>query len=102
LSFLICCGEVKIEVQMGGFDGYDGRGFDVGIDTRIVIVGLPQVASQLQADAEQAIWITQSYVLANTVLLLLIGRLSDIFGRVKIYTVGFGVFTIGSALTLSL
>jgi hypothetical protein len=32
----------------------------VGIDTRIVIVGLPQVASQLQADAEQAIWITQS------------------------------------------
>jgi MFS family permease len=71
----------------------------VGIDTRIVIVGLPQVASQLHADAEQAIWITQSYVLANTVLLLLIGRLSDIFGRVKIYTVGFGVFTIGSALT---
>jgi EmrB/QacA subfamily drug resistance transporter len=71
----------------------------VGIDTRIVIVGLPQVASQLQADAEQAIWITQSYVLANTVLLLLIGRLGDIFGRVRIYTIGFGIFTIGSALT---
>jgi EmrB/QacA subfamily drug resistance transporter len=71
----------------------------VGIDTRIVIVGLPQVAEQLQADAEEAIWITQSYVLANTVLLLLIGRLGDIFGRVRIYTVGFGIFTIGSALT---
>jgi EmrB/QacA subfamily drug resistance transporter len=71
----------------------------VGIDTRIVIVGLPQVAAQLQADVEQAIWITQSYVLANTILLLLIGRLSDIFGRVRIYTVGFGIFTIGSALT---
>jgi EmrB/QacA subfamily drug resistance transporter len=71
----------------------------VGIDTRIVIVGLPQVAAQLHADAERAIWITQSYVLANTVLLLLIGRLGDIFGRVRIYTVGFGIFTIGSALT---
>ena len=71
----------------------------VGIDTRIVIVGLPQVAAQLQADAEQAIWITQSYVLANTVLLLLIGRLGDILGRVRIYTIGFGIFTIGSALT---
>jgi EmrB/QacA subfamily drug resistance transporter len=71
----------------------------VGIDTRIVIVGLPQVAAQLHADAEQAIWITQSYVLANTVLLLLIGRLGDIFGRVRIYIVGFGIFTIGSALT---
>ena len=53
----------------------------VGIDTRIVIIGLPQVSAQLHADAEQAIWITQSYLLANTVMLLLIGRLGDIFGR---------------------
>ncbi|HTY74102.1 MAG TPA: MFS transporter, partial [Candidatus Nanoarchaeia archaeon] len=45
------------------------------------------------------IWITQSYDLANTIMLLLIGRLSDIFGRVKIYTVGFAIFTIGSGLT---
>jgi EmrB/QacA subfamily drug resistance transporter len=71
----------------------------VGIDTRIVIVGLPQVASQLHADVEQAIWITQAYTLANTVVLLLIGRLGDIFGRVRIYTFGFGLFTAGSALT---
>jgi EmrB/QacA subfamily drug resistance transporter len=71
----------------------------VGLDARIVIIGLPQVASQLGADAEQAIWITQSYVLANTVLLLLIGRLSDIFGRVRIYSYGFAIFTLGSALT---
>jgi EmrB/QacA subfamily drug resistance transporter len=71
----------------------------VGIDTRIVIIGLPQVASQLHADVEQAIWITQAYTLANTVVLLLIGRLGDIFGRVRIYTFGFGLFTVGSALT---
>jgi len=73
--------------------------FMVGLDARIVIIGLPQVASQLGADAEEAIWITQSYVLANTVLLLLIGRLSDVFGRVRIYSYGFAIFTIGSALT---
>jgi EmrB/QacA subfamily drug resistance transporter len=73
--------------------------FMVGLDARIVIIGLPQVAHQLGADAEQAIWITQAYVLTTTVLLLLIGRLSDIFGRVRIYWVGFAVFTIGSALT---
>lgn len=71
----------------------------VGLDSRIVIIGLPQVASQLRADAEQAIWITQSYLLANTIMLLLIGRLGDIFGRVKIYTIGFAFFTIGSGLT---
>ncbi len=70
-----------------------------GIDSRIVIVGLPQVAAALHADAEQAIWITQAYVLGSTVALLLIGRVSDIVGRVKIYTSGFGVFTVGSLLT---
>ena len=64
-----------------------------GIDSRIVIVGLPQVASSLGADAEQAIWITQAYVLGSTVALLLIGRISDIVGRVKLYTSGFAVFT---------
>ena len=70
-----------------------------GIDSRIVIIGLPQVAAALHADAEQAIWFTQSYVLATSIALLLIGRVTDIVGRVRIYTIGFAVFTIGSALT---
>lgn len=70
-----------------------------GIDSRIVIVGLPQVAAGLHADAEQAIWITQSYVLGSTVALLLIGRVSDVVGRVKMYTSGFLIFTVGSLLT---
>lgn len=71
----------------------------VGIDTRIVIVGLPQIAQQLSADVEQSIWITQAYVFTNTVLLLLIGRLADLFGRVRLFIYGFAVFTLGSALT---
>ncbi len=70
-----------------------------GIDSRIVIVGLPQVAQALHSDAEQDIWITQSYVLGSTVALLLIGRISDVVGRVRLYTSGFGVFTVGSLLT---
>ncbi len=70
-----------------------------GLDSRIVIVGLPSVAASLGADLEQAIWITQAYVLGSTVALLLVGRISDIVGRVKLYTSGFAVFTIGSLLT---
>jgi MFS family permease len=35
----------------------------------------------------------------NTLMLSLIGRLGDIFGRTKIYTYGFAIFTVGSALT---
>jgi len=48
----------------------------VGIDTRIVIIGLPQVSQQLKANIEQAIWITQAYVLANTLTLAIINRLA--------------------------
>ncbi|MDG6981661.1 MAG: MFS transporter, partial [Nitrososphaerota archaeon] len=70
-----------------------------GIDSRIVVIGIPQVAAALHADAEQAIWFTQAYVFGSTVTLLFIGRVSDMMGRVKIYTVGFTIFTVGSLLT---
>jgi EmrB/QacA subfamily drug resistance transporter len=70
-----------------------------GIDSRIIVIGIPQVAAALNADAEQAIWFTQAYIFGSTVSLLFIGRVSDIFGRVKIYTIGFSIFTVGSLLT---
>lgn len=70
-----------------------------GIDSRIIVIGIPQVAAALNADAEQAIWFTQAYIFGSTVALLFIGRVSDMVGRVKIYTLGFTVFTVGSLLT---
>ncbi len=72
-----------------------------GIDGRIVVIGLPTVAAALHADAEQAIWFTQSYTIGSTIALLFIGRVSDLFGRVKVYSMGFTIFTIGSLLTAS-
>ncbi|MDV3293198.1 MAG: MFS transporter [Nitrososphaerales archaeon] len=70
-----------------------------GVDSRIVVIGLPSVAASLHADAEQAIWFTQAYSIGSTVALLFIGRVSDMFGRVKIYIVGFAAFTAGSLMT---
>ncbi len=70
-----------------------------GIDSRILIIGLPQIAAAMHADAVQAVWFTQGYALASTVLTLLIGRVSDIFGRTRLYIAGFAVFTICSLLT---
>ncbi len=72
-----------------------------GIDGRIVVIGLPVVAAALHADAEQAIWFTQAYTIGSTIALLFIGRVSDMFGRVKVYSLGFTIFTIGSLLTAS-
>lgn len=70
----------------------------VSLDSRIVVVGLPQVAAALRADAEQAIWFTQSYLLTGTVFVLGVGRLSDLIGKVKLYIAGFALFTAMSAL----
>lgn len=70
-----------------------------GIDSRVMVIGLPTVASALGADAEQAIWFTQAYIIGSTVALLFLGRVSDIYGRVKVYNIGFAIFTVGSLLT---
>lgn len=70
-----------------------------GIDARIVIIGLPTVIRALGADAEQGIWISQAYMLGTIAILLLVGRLSDVFGTKRVYTSGFLIFTVGSALT---
>jgi MFS family permease len=69
-----------------------------GIDDRILVVGLPTITREMGVSVEAAIWISQAYTLASTICLLLIGRIADIHGRIKVYNVGFIVFTAGSAL----
>jgi len=68
------------------------------IDARILIIGLPTIAKQLHAGGEEVIWISQAYLLSGTVCLLLVGRIADLFGKVKLYNMGFVIFTVGSAL----
>jgi EmrB/QacA subfamily drug resistance transporter len=68
-----------------------------GIDLRVVTIGLPTIATALNADLETVLWATQSYQFVVTIGLLVVGRLTDMFGRVKIYNLGFAVFTVGSA-----
>ena len=69
------------------------------VDSQIIIVAPAQVARALNADVEQVVWFTQSYVFGSTVTLLLVGKIADLAGRVKIYKIGFVIFTIGSLLT---
>ena len=69
-----------------------------GLDTRIVLIGLPTIAESLRAQLETLLWVTQGYQIALTIGLLFLGRFTDIFGRVKIYNLGFAIFTVGSGL----
>jgi EmrB/QacA subfamily drug resistance transporter len=69
-----------------------------GIDDRIVVIGLPTIIRELNSTVGEGIWIGQAYTLAMSFALLLVGRVTDLYGRVKIYNIGFIIFTIGSAL----
>ncbi len=68
------------------------------LDANIVLIALPTISADLHASPFESVWIIMGYILVNASLLLSFGRLSDIFGRVKLYNLGFAVFTIGSGL----
>jgi EmrB/QacA subfamily drug resistance transporter len=68
------------------------------IDSTIVILALPDMMVKLHADLIEMIWVIMGYILVSTVFLLTFGRVADMFGRVRMYNLGFVIFTIGSAL----
>ena len=68
------------------------------IDSTIVILALPDMMVELHADLVEMIWVIIGYILVSTVFLLTFGRVADLFGRVRMYNLGFVVFTAGSAL----
>jgi EmrB/QacA subfamily drug resistance transporter len=74
-------------------------GFMSLLDANIVLVSLPTIIRTLPGTTSfDGIWIIISYTLVTAVLLLTMGRLADIFGRVRLYNIGFVVFTVGSGL----
>ncbi|MGC9071402.1 MAG: MFS transporter [Acidilobus sp.] len=69
------------------------------IDSTVVLLALVPIAEDLHSDYVTIVWIVVAYLLANTSLVLSLGRLGDSFGRKRIYNLGFVVFTIGSLLS---
>jgi EmrB/QacA subfamily drug resistance transporter len=56
------------------------------------------VARHFSANATQASWIVLSYMLVNTILILVFGRVADMVGRRRLYMVGLGILTGASVL----
>ncbi|MDQ3370742.1 MAG: MFS transporter [Myxococcota bacterium] len=70
--------------------------FLVILDTSIVGIALPALQRSLGFDAAGLQWIFNAYVVAFGGLLLLGGRLADLFGPRRLFGIGFGILTVAS------
>ncbi len=66
------------------------------VDTTIVILALPTMAGELRSPLATIIWVILLYLLVVTLLTTQLGRIGDIYGRARLYNIGFAVFTIAS------
>ncbi|HEX6491035.1 MAG TPA: DHA2 family efflux MFS transporter permease subunit, partial [Gaiellaceae bacterium] len=71
--------------------------FMVTLDNLVVTTALPVIRRHLHASITQLEWTVNAYTLTFAVLLLTGAALGDRFGRRLMFTVGVGVFTLGSA-----
>ncbi|MFC4910065.1 MFS transporter [Actinomadura gamaensis] len=74
------------------------------VNSSIVIISLPAIFRGIHLDPLQPgnvsylLWILMGYMLVSAVLVVTLGRLGDLFGRVRMYNAGFAVFTVGTVV----
>jgi EmrB/QacA subfamily drug resistance transporter len=66
------------------------------INSGTLIIALPDLERSLRTSILSLVWVILAYLIASTVLVLLCGRLSDLFGRKRAYVAGFVVFALAS------
>src|SRR5258705_2293944 len=78
--------------------------FMSALDGSIVIISLPAIFRGIHLDPldpaniSYLLWMIMGYRLVQAVLVVTLGRLGDMFGRVRVYNAGFTVFTIASVM----
>ena len=74
------------------------------INASIVLISLPAIFRGihlnplLPGNASYLLWMLMGYLLVSAVLVVSLGRLGDMFGRVRMYNAGFALFLVGSVL----
>ena len=74
------------------------------VNASIVLIALPAIFNGIgvnplaPGETNYFLWILLGYLVITATLLVTFGRISDIFGRVRLYNLGFAVFTAGSIL----
>jgi len=74
------------------------------INSSILLISLPAIFRGIgisplaPGQSGYLLWILLGYMVVTATLLVTFGRISDMFGRVKLYNLGFAIFTVGSGL----
>ena len=74
------------------------------LDASITIIAMPDIFRGIQLDPLVAgnsfylLWMVLGYLVVSSVLIVSLGRLGDMFGRVRIYNLGFVIYTVASLL----
>jgi MFS family permease len=72
------------------------------VNASIVIIALPAIFRGIKLDPLQAsnisylLWMLMGYLVVSAVLVVTLGRLGDIYGRVRMYNAGFAIFGLGA------
>ncbi|HUK68579.1 MAG TPA: DHA2 family efflux MFS transporter permease subunit [Streptosporangiaceae bacterium] len=71
--------------------------FMASLDNLVVTTALPSIREHLHASLEGLQWTVNAYTLTFAVLLLTGATLGERYGRRRLFTIGLGLFTAGSA-----
>jgi MFS family permease len=74
------------------------------LDGSIVLIALPAIFNGIKVnplapgETNYLLWTLMGYMVVTSTLLVTFGRISDMFGRVRLYNLGFAIFALGSIL----
>ncbi len=71
--------------------------FLASVEVTVVAAAMPTIVAQL-GGLDIYAWVFSAYMLASTTMVPILGKLSDIYGRRRIYLISIAIFLIGSAL----
>src|ERR1700735_4038521 len=74
------------------------------IDSSIMLIAMPDIFRGIKLNPLQSgnsfylLWMILGFLIVSSVLVVSLGRLGDLFGRVKMYNLGFVIYTVASLI----